>query len=270
MTKGARLAADIYQDKAFLKEFTEGSGDTHNMFAWAVFKDECIKCGCKDATEVKDKAPHWRKAVKAVEFAYMFGAAAPTIAQSAKCSVEQAQQYIDSLDKEFIGMSTFAKRGSAFVRKNGYIVICPITGHKKYWWDHDEWLKRQESFTPEFWENYRVNHKGTGDEVALQVRRHFQAASKYDRDARNVVTQGTGAIIMKEAMTQLFNWIVDNNYFGIVHICASVHDELCCDYPEEIEDFPKILESIMEKAASKYCKSLPIPAVAEVGKYWKH
>ena len=221
----SRLGADIYQDKAFLKEFTEGSGDTHNMFAWAVFKDECKACGCESANDVKKLAPQWRKKVKAVEFAYMFGAAAPTISQSANCTVEQAQSYIDALDKEFTGMASFAKDGSAFVRKNGYIIICKHTGHKMYWHDHKEWIERQKSFTPEFWEEYRTKHKGTGDAIALMIRQHFQAAGKYDRMARNVVTQGTGAIIMKDAMTQLFNWIVDNNHFSKVEISASVHDK---------------------------------------------
>ena len=66
----SRLGADIYQDKEFLREFTEGSKDTHNMFAWIVYNDECKKLGCKDATEVKKKAPQWRKKVKGFELSY--------------------------------------------------------------------------------------------------------------------------------------------------------------------------------------------------------
>jgi len=266
----SRLAADIYQDKEFLKEFLEGSGDTHSMFAWAVFREECTKCGCKGVQDIKSKAPQWRKAVKAVEFAYLFGAAAHTISQAASCSVEEAQSYIDRLDATFKGTSEFAKKGAQFVRKNGYILINPITGHRLNWWDHKEWLERQKSFTPEFWDNYRMYHKGTGDNIALEVRHHFQAASKYDRLARNSVTQGTGAIILKDAMTSLFNWIVDNGYFGIIHICVVVHDEINCDYPKGLTDFPKVLTTIMEESAAKYCKSLPIPAVAEVSDHWVH
>lgn len=221
----SRLGADIYQDKAFLKEFTEGSGDTHSMFAWAVFKDECKACGCKSVADVKKLAKQWRQAVKAVEFAYMFGAAAPTISVAANCTVEQAQKYIDALDKEFVGMAEFAKRGSKFVRKNGYVLICKDTGHKMYWWDYKEWLERQKSFTPEFWEEYRLYHKGTDDEIARMVRKHFQAAGKWDRMARNACTQGTGAVIMKSAMTSLFDWIVEHDYFGKVEISASIHDK---------------------------------------------
>lgn len=200
----------------------------------------------------------------------MFGAAAPTISQSAGCSIEEAQQYIDVLDKSFIGMSTFAKKGAQFVRNNGYIIINPITGHRLNWYDFDKWKKEQESFTPQFWEEYRLFHKGADDDIAKQVKTHFRAASKYGRLARNVVTQGTGAIIMKTALTELFNWIVNNNYFGKIHICASVHDEICCDYPNSLPEFPKILEDIMEKSAAKFCKSLPIPAEAAVGNHWIH
>ena len=267
----SRLGADIYQDREFLKEFKEGSGDTHNMFAWIVYNKECRELGCQDATEVKKKAPKWRKLVKGFEFGYMFGAAAPTLAATAGCTVEEAQEVVDKLDKAFEGMTAFARKGAAFVRSHGYIIINPQTGHRLHWWDWEHWKNIQKEFNqPDFWENFKKYHKGTGDEVAVKVRQHFQAASKYDRLARNVVTQGTGAIILKSAMTTLFNWIVDNNQFNKVHICVAVHDEINCDYPKEIEDFPNVLETIMEEAAAKYCKSLPIPAEASVASHWVH
>lgn len=266
----SRLGADIYQDKAFLKEFTEGSKDTHNMFAWIVYNDKCKALGCKDATEVKEKAPKWRKKVKGFEFGYMFGATAHTLAQTAGCTVEEAQAVIDKLNKAFTGMTAFAIKGTKFVKEHGYIIMCKETGHKMYWWDHKQWLERQKSFTQEFWDDYRTNHKGTGDSIALTVRKHFQAVGKWGRMARNAPTQGTGAVIMKDALGALFNWIVDSGYFGIIHMCVAVHDEINCDYPESVENFPKILAGIMESCAAKYCHSLPIPAEAEVSDHWVH
>lgn len=266
----SRLGADVYNDEEMRKEFTERTGDTHAMFAWAVFRKECEACGCTSALDVKKKAPQWRTKVKGVEFAYLFGAAAPTIAKSAGCSEEQAQKYIDDLDKFFAGRTAFVKKGSKFVRTNGYVLISPITGHKVYWWDWQDWKIRQESFTPEFWEEYRQKHKGTGDEIAIMVRQHFQAASKYDRYALNSPTQGTGAIILKDAITQLFNYIVDNNLFNKVKLCAVIHDEINCEYPEELVTFPQTLATIMQSSAAKYCKSLPIPAEPTVNHYWVH
>lgn len=201
----------------------------------------------------------------------MFGAAAPTLAQTANCSVENAQAVIDKLDKAFYGMASFAKKGLSFVKSNGYIIINPKTGHRLNWWDWEKWKKDQEWFnSPGFWDDYKNNHKGTGDSIALKVREHFQAVGKYGRLCRNVVTQGTGAIILKTALTNLFNWIIDNDYFNKIHLCCAVHDEICADYPEEVKDFPNVLETIMEKSAAKFCKSLPIPAEASVGDYWIH
>ena len=264
------LGADIYNDIEFQNEFLYGSKDTHSLFAWMVFRKECEELGCTCVADVKSKAPQWRKAVKAVEFAYMFGAAAPTIAQSANCSVEQAQEYIDRLDKGFSGISRFAREGSKFVRQNGYVLINKYTGQKMYWWDHDKWLERQKSFTQEFWEDYRNNHKGTTSRVALEVREHFQAASKWDRMARNAPTQGSGACITKLACTNFFKWIVKNNLFDRVKIVAVVHDEICIEYPEELTDTYKVLEYHMEEASKAYCKFSKIPAEAAVGTHWIH
>ena len=264
------LGADIYEDIEFQNEFLYGSKDTHSLFAWMVFRKECEALGCTCVADVKKKAPQWRKAVKAVEFAYMFGAAAPTIAQSANCSVEQAQEYIDRLDKGFTGISRFAREGSKFVRKNGYVLINKYTGHKMYWWDHDKWLERQKSFTSEFWDEYKAYHKGTTSRVALEVREHFQAASKWDRMARNAPTQGSGACITKLACINFFNWIIDNGLFDKVKIVAIVHDEVCIEYPKELEDTYKMLEYHMEEASKAYCKFSKIPAKAEVGNHWIH
>lgn len=89
--------------------------------------------------------------------------------------------------------------------------------------------------------------------------------------ALNVVTQGTGIIILKYAMTMFFKWIVDNGLFEKVLICDLVHDEAVIEYPLEMKDIvvPK-LKLAMEKAASVFCKSLPIPAEPETGDHWIH
>lgn len=189
------------------------------------------------------------------------------------CTKEEAQRFADAYNEGFKGIAKFKAKGSKAVRKNGYIVLNPLSGHKTYWWDHKSWVKKQKSFTSEFWENYRIYHKDTGDSIALMVKKHFQAASKWDRKALNSVTQGTGAICFKVAARKFFDWIIDNNYFNIVLITNFVHDELCEEHPKELEDnikVSKILERIMQDTAAIYCKSLPIPAEASIGEYWIH
>lgn len=263
----SRLGADIYQDKAMINEYLYGSGDIHSLVAKACFPTELEGIDVKD---IKKLRPDLRKKAKGPEFACQFGGGYMAISQTLGISQEEAMQIEENYYKMFTGISSFKAKGSKYVRTNGHVIMCQYTGHKMYWWDHSEWVERQKSFTPEFWEEYRTRHKGTGDTVAMQVKQHFKAASKWDRMALNSVTQGTGIIILKAAMTMLFDWIVKNNLFNVVKIVALVHDEACIEYPKSLAGMDKKLACFMETAASKYCKSLPIPAEAAVGDHWVH
>lgn len=261
-----RVQGDIYQDEAILKMYREGI-DGHSMYAKIFFKDELKDI---DVHDVKQVRPDLRSKAKGPEFALAYGGGYTTIMQQLKCSEEEALQIVRNYEEGFKGTIEFAKKGSKFVRENGYIIICPATGHRMYWWDHKDWVERQKSFTPEFWEEYRTKHKGTGDFIAKEVSMHFKAASKYDRLARNSPAQGTSAIMTKEAVISIFNWIVDNNFFGKIKCCALVHDETCWEYPKQLSEFSTIIKQCMEKAAKKYCKSIEIPAEEAVGTCWIH
>ena len=263
----SRLGGAIYKEKSIIDEFLHGSGDMHSLVAKMVFKE------LKDVPvkEIKKRFPHLRNAAKPIEFSQQFGGSAFAIQNAMGCTLAEAQAFADAYANGFKGIAKFKAKGSYYVRKYGHIVLCPITGHKTYWWDHDMWLTRQKSYTQEFWNDYKKNHKGTGDSVVLEVKRHSQAASKWDRKALNSVTQGTGAIILKDSQIDVFNWVVDNGYFGKIKLCNLTHDEANWEFPEELKDtFPKFLKSTMEKSAYKYCKELPIPAEASVGDHWIH
>lgn len=264
----SRLGADIYSEKSMQDEFLYGSGDIHSLCAKMVFHEELKDIDVKD---VKHKRPDLRKLVKPIEFSQQFGGSEYAIMSSLGCSLEEATKFKKAYDSGFQGIAKFKEKGSKFVREHGYVLMNPITGHKMYWWDWNRWKEDQKSYTHEFWDEYKARHKGTGDAVEQEVKMHFKAASKWDRMALNAPTQNTGVDILKTAATETFNWIVDNGYFGKVLLCALVHDEQLLEFPEELKDtFPKLLEKIMLKAAAKFCKSVPIPAEAEVSTHWIH
>lgn len=265
----SRLGADIYNEKSMLDEFLHGSGDIHSLMALTFFEDQ-MEQGTT-TKDVKKKYPDLRKKAKSPEFLIQFGGSAYGLATQLAISEEEAQKYVDSYYNKFKGIADFKKKGSEFVRKNGYILMCKYSGHKMFWRDHKKWLERQKSFTQDFWEEYRTKHKGTGDSVAQEVRQHFQAASKWDRMALNAPTQGSGIVILKIAMTNFFNWIVDNGYFRKIEIASLVHDESNIIFPEELKDIvPSVQSKCMEDAAALICTKLPIPATPDVDLYWKH
>lgn len=154
-------------------------------------------------------------------------------------------------------------------------MINPITGHKIYWSDHSYWLIEGAKFTSEFWDNYRKQKELLGDEfhktwMRRRVSLHFKAVSKWGRLGLNSPTQGTGAIVLKYAITNFFKWIVANNLFSVVKVVNLVHDEICIEYPESMSEIADKLKFYMEESAKMFCSKLPIPAEASIGTYWIH
>lgn len=263
----SRLGADIYEEEAMIEEFLHGSGDMHALVAKMVFeelKDVPVKT-------IKKNYPGLRTKAKPIEFSQQFGGSAFAIQSSMGCSLEEAEEFAHNYNSGFPGIAKFKIKGSKLVRQNGYIELCPITGHKTYWHDHKDWVARQKSFTREFWEDYRINHKGTGDAIAMKVKHHFQAASKWDRKALNSVTQGTGAIILKHSQVKVFRRVIEKGFFGKILLVNLTHDEANWEFPEYLKDsFPTRLKQYMEESADIFCKSLPIPADAEISDHWVH
>lgn len=264
----SRLGADIYQEKSMIDEFLYGSGDMHSLCAYMVYTKEIPRD--TPIKNIKKLYPHLRKEVKAVEFSQQFGGSAFAIQNAMGCTLEKAEEFAEAYAKGFPDIAKFKEKGSKEVRNKGNILLNPITGHKTYWPTFNKWKDKHRQFTPEFWDEYRRIHKPNKDSVYQEVRNHFKEVSKWDRKALNSVTQGTGAIILKDSQIQLFHWVVNKGYFGKCRLANLTHDECNWEFPEDLDKFPKIVEKCMEDSASKYCKSVPIPAVAEVGDCWIH
>lgn len=254
----SRLGADIYNEPAMIEEYLHGSGDIHSLTAKACFPKELEGIEVKD---IKHLRPDLRKRAKPVEFSQQFGGSANAIRNALGCSIQEAKEIAAAYNEGFKGIAEFKRKGSAFVRTHGYIVICKYTGHKLYWEDFKKWQAIEK--LPE----YIRQAEYTKDEL----KEHNMAASKWDRLALNAPTQGTGIICLKLAMTAYFKWIVKNGYFNKVLICDLVHDEAVVEAPKEIADeaFAK-LQECMEKATSILCPKLPIPAEPAVGDHWIH
>jgi DNA polymerase I-like protein with 3'-5' exonuclease and polymerase domains len=263
----SRLGADIYEEQAMINEFLHGTGDMHSLVASFCFEE----VRGHTAEEIERDFPEFRKRAKPIGFSQQFGGTAYAIQNAMGCSLEEAQRIADAYNNGFKGIAKFKKNSSKSVRENGYILLNPITGHKTYWHDWEKWKAIGASFDQQFWENYRLYHKGTGDEVATKVSEYFKKASKWDRKSLNSVTQGTGTIILKESQVNVFRWVVINGYFGKILLNNLTHDEANWEFPKELKDtFPKLLQNKMEETANKYCKSLPIPAKYSIGDHWIH
>lgn len=262
-----RMQAEVYNEPVLIDMYSKGL-DSHSVNAKIFFKEELKDIDVKD---VKKLRPDLRQAAKAPFFALSYGGSYSTLMSSLGISEEEAKKIVANYEEGYKATMEFAKRGEAFVKNNGYIIINPVYGHRLWWWDHKEWLERQKTFTSEFWEDYRENHKGTNSSIAQMVKMHFQASSKYGRLARNAPSQGSSSIMTKLATIDLFNWIVDNGYFNKILLVNITHDEINTEFPEELKDsYPQLVQSIMAKAGSMLCTKVEVPAEASVGLFWIH
>ena len=267
----SRLGADIYNEQSMIDEYLHGSGDIHSLTAKHCFPVELAGINVKD---IKEKRPDLRKIAKPVEFSQQFGGSAKAIQNSLGCTVEEAKEIARNYNEGFKGIAEFKEKGFELAKERGYVLICEKTGHRIYLQGWKEWKRMQEDES--FWEEYDAAHdtlpwnqfKETEVyKIASEARRE---SSKWSRLALNAPTQGSGIIILKEAITNFFKYIVENKLFGIVLLCNLVHDEACIEYPNTMPEMAKILVKFMEEASAEYCSKLPIPAEDSTNLFWVH
>ena len=152
------------------------------------------------------------------------------------------------------------------------MIINNITGHRVHWPKWASWKAVEDTFDRNFWNDYIAYHKGTNDAVCKKVKEHQEMSYKwFNKYVLNYPIQGGGAILLKQAAADLFEWIVKHDCFGKILFCVFVHDELDCECPKEYaNDFSKIMENIMSNAAKMYYRRLPIPAESSIGSHWIH
>lgn len=264
----SRVSADVWNEKSLLDAF-ENDIDTHNLYAKMCFPEELKDIDVKD---VKSLRPDLRQAAKSAEFAVNYGSNGASIATSVGMSVDKAMDMVKGIIKGMPGMSSYKKKAGKFLKDHGYIIINEHTGHRIYWPEWAEWKATEDRFDQQFWTEYSLYHKGTDDDVAKKVRKHMkQGHDWFEKNVLNYPIQGGSAIVLKQAAGDLFKWVVNNGYFGKILFCVFVHDEIDCECPKELSDkFSKVIVKIMENAASRYYKKLPIPAECSIESYWKH
>lgn len=262
------LMADFSQDKAMLDVFLKGE-DMHSTVAYMIYPDEISRdTSIKD---IKKLYKHLRQEAKGPEFCFAYGGNDSTLVAQYGMSSDKAKSIYENYMKGFPGIAQFQNSQKKFVVQNGYILISPVTGHKAFWWDWEHWKKVQNSYTPEFWEEYKLYHKGTGDNVAKRVSTHFKAKTKWEKNACNSPLQGTGAILFKIFNKMLFDWVVENGYFNIVKFCVPVHDEINVECPKELsKEVSTKVQEIMKKAAEPFLTTLSLDSDASISDHWIH
>jgi len=166
-----------------------------------------------------------RRAAKAINFGLIYGMSAFGLAKQLGVGRNEAQDYIDLYFTRYPGVQDYMNRTREQAKDQGYV----------------ETLFGRRLYLPEI--NARNGARRAGAE----------------RAAINAPMQGTAADIIKRAMLNVDQWLVNDK--PDVHLLMQVHDELVFEVaPNEMDSATAKIKSLMEAAAD-----LNVPLLVEVG-----
>ncbi len=160
-----------------------------------------------------------RRSAKAINFGLMYGMSAFGLAKQLGISREEAEKQVDRYFTCFPGVKVFMTEIRRHALEEGFVET--LTGRRLY--------------LPDLKSSYVATRRAA------------------ERAAINAPMQGTNADIIKLAMIQLDQWILENNLD--VRMIMQVHDELVFEVSEKILDkatthIKQIMENIMPLSVS--------------------
>lgn len=264
--------ANKTMDKGLLKFYDEGLGDMHSYIASMCFKDQLEGVELND---IKKLRPDLRQNAKAAGFAIQFGGNGSTISDNLGVPISEGEATYEAYMKAFTGVKSYFSKVFNETLEQGYITFNDLTKRKSFFDFFDRYKQLEEEMGNINWAEYRVE-KSKNSNLYLNyykptVRDYFKLKGMMERRSYNYPVQGSSADITKVALIYLWNYIVNNNLFGVVKIANVVHDEIIVECPKEIaETVAKEVKGAMVKAGALFFKRVPLDASCDIGDHWIH
>jgi DNA polymerase-1 len=174
--------------------------------------------------------PEMRSMAKSANFGIIYGITAFGLSQNLNIPRKEAAQFIEDYFHEFPAVKKYMDRIVNEARDNGY--VSTILGRKRYLRD--------------------INSRN-------QTMRGFS-----ERNAINAPIQGSAADIIKIAMINIHNWMLEKNVDS--KMIMQVHDELVFEVPiSELEMMQAQVEHLMKEASTL---SVPMEVGMGYGENW--
>ena len=228
-----RLMAELSQDAGLLSCYLgDNLRDTHSLVAHRIAKvtyEEFMAMRKSENKEVATKANSIRQISKTVFFGNLYGSAAPKTAETLGISVEEAQGYIDAIEKAFPGIKTYQEASSNMAETQGWV---PILG-------------------------------GTKRHLAELVNSDDKwTASKALRQAGNARIQGAAANQIKTVMSDIWDSdLLENSSFRWVFPC---HDEIVVSTDKK--DTVEVIQRLHQMMVKPFMTTLPSESSIGVGR----
>jgi DNA polymerase-1 len=176
---------------------------------------------------------------KSMNFAIIYGTSEYGLAHNFKISIDKGKQILADFYRGYPVLASFKTAVEKMIMKLGYS-ITPL-GRRRYFDPEPDFADSKEL----------ARYRG-----------------RLLREGFNMIIQGGGADITKQALVDLF---YKNPYGDKFKLLLQVHDEIVAEVDDSIVEEASIwMQSIMEEAEQVFLGELPAKVDASVGQFWVH
>jgi DNA polymerase-1 len=258
-------------DENLLEFYRKDLGDMHSFVASKMYPE----LDGMPLDDIKKKHKDKRQAAKVAGFAINYGGSGRGIADQLGLTIEQGQHIYDSYFNAFPGLKSYFDSAKQFGLKNGYVLISEVTGKKSYVDNYDWYMEQKKRIENNaFWDGYK-KHKASNTPTFRELKKAVQAYSmkkgEIERMSLNYPIQGESSEITKLSCVLFWNdYLVPKNLLFTVKFVNTIHDENLIECPQSLaEECANALQDAMEKAGSKFCKTVPLKADPCIAPFWK-
>ena len=235
-----RLIAEGPQDPVWLNAFRNGE-DVHGKVASMVFDVDISKVKSKPKF-LKGKS--YRDVAKTINFGLAYGMSYFKLADTLDIPEEKAKEFIDKYFNALPKIKSFLTALGNYGKKYGHI----------------------KTFKPFRRIRWFEDHKNLS---TLDRKHKFQRLGEIERASKNTPIQGSGADMIKLALSLLLKKINKDNLHDKVRLVTQVHDEIGCEVKEDfIDEWVNIQQSLMMEAGAEICKSVDMIVDYSVTDKW--
>ena len=232
-----RLMADASNEVSFITAMNEGK-DPHCFAGSLMFKREITKAD----KELRQKS-------KTINFGKPYGMGPSKLAKTLKCSMNEAKELFDLYAAAFPSLNKWLEDQGKFAVTNLYSKTLDPCKRRRWYPKIKEARQTQDS------------------EMLSSV------ISEVTRFGMNHPIQGSGADIVKEALVEARNLVIQYNTLHkkeVARLLVTVHDEIDCEVLEEFSaEFASKLEELMIMCGNKYVTQVNMEVDTTITKVWQ-
>jgi DNA polymerase I-like protein with 3'-5' exonuclease and polymerase domains len=227
-----RILASLSKDRVMMEVINSG-GDVHGYAATTVFR---YLTGDQSLVVSEDENKHLRKKMKNVMFALLYGSGINKIAELLDISKDKAEKVYKILSNIYPQAFDYLEKVSIFGLDNGYVTF------------EGKWKGRR--WFPEVFNSPTKSQK-----------------SAVERYCKNSPIQATNGCMIKKAMVDIHNYILEYNVNASLLLC--VHDELLIEVHNEDVHHCANFEKILIDSSNYFLDGVKMITSSYIYNSWK-